>query len=111
MKKTRAIGYLTMMLILLQSFSMVANSLDIHIVDLQSLQHEHSHILSHENIPDGQHNSADCHICGHCSGTHAQWLSQYTSVDTKALQAAHQFYYLQTKISSPVNQLLRPPKA
>lgn len=34
-----------MMLILLQSFSMVANALDVHIVDLQSLQHEHSHIL------------------------------------------------------------------
>lgn len=90
---------------------MVANALDVHIVDSQALQHEHSHILSHENIPDSQHNSADCHLCGHCSGTQAQWLNQQSLFENDLSHPIQRSYYRLSKISSPINQLLRPPKA
>ena len=128
-----------MMLILFQSFSAVANSLDFHIVDLQHSQHEHSHETDNKpankivstfldsdivldtfiNSPinssiektDSQHSPADCHHCGHCSGSHAQWVSQHTAERFNLALQTHQFYFLQTVINGPVNQLLRPPKA
>ena len=80
-------SYIMIMLILFQSFYAVANSLDFHAIDTQHLQHEHNHAehdksLSSTSTQDvstdqvkGQHNPADCHHCGHCHGTHVQWLS------------------------------------
>lgn len=115
------------MLILFQSFSAVANSLDFHAIDPQHLQqvHQHSddHVINLDNVSttdklsDGnnstasQHNPADCHHCGHCNGTHVQWVSQYSVQNSDLAQQSHQFHYRRAVIDAPVNQLLRPPKA
>lgn len=119
------------MLILLQSFSAVANSLDFHSIDTQHIQQEHQHSDDHvvdsadaepsdklvKKLNDGKdttashHNPADCHHCGHCQGAHAQWLVQYAPLSTDPAQQSHQFHYLRAVIDAPVNRLLRPPKA
>ena len=119
------------MLILFQSFSAVANSLDIHATDPQHLQQEHQHSDDHrlgsvseepsaklvktfdngKNTTVSEHNPADCHHCGHCNGTHVQWEGQHALGSSNLAQQSHQFYYLRAVIDAPVNPLLRPPKA
>jgi hypothetical protein len=127
MKTTRFVNYFTIILILLQSFSTVANSLDFHANDPQHLQQEHQHSDDHINNADNvtiadqlndnksptanQHNPADCHHCGHCNGTHVQWVGHYAVQNYDLAQHSHQFHYLRAVIDAPVNQLLRPPKA
>ena len=119
------------MLILFQSFSAVANLLDFHTIDPQHLQQAHQHSDDHvigsvnaepsekpvnklgdgKNMTDSQHSSADCHHCGHCNGTHVQWVGQNVIRSINIAQQSHQFHYLQAVIDAPANQLLRPPKA
>jgi hypothetical protein len=131
MKNMRFVSYFTIMLILFQSFSAVANSLDFHAIDPQHLQQEHQHSDDHiignvneeppekplNKLNDGndttasQHNPADCHHCGHCNGTHVQWVGQNVIRSTDQTQQSHQFHYLRAVIDAPVNRLLRPPKA
>jgi len=124
-------SYLLVWLILFQSFSAVANSLDYHAVDSQHLSEVHEHqsgdntsaeevqVLLKYNLQtsadnsavDNSHNPADCHHCGHCHGTHAQWLGNITGIKLHAVATQHSFYYLSRVIDAPVTQLLRPPKA
>ena len=120
MNNIRFVSYLTIMLILLQSFSAVANSLDFHATDPQHLQQEHQHSDDHVNgsVDDGKedsiadhHNPADCHHCGHCNGTHIQWVGQHAKPNSVLALQTHQFHYLRAVINAPINQLLRPPKA
>ena len=49
MKNLKRISYIVISLILFQSFSAVANSLDFHAIDIQHLQHEHKH-SEHEQV-------------------------------------------------------------
>ena len=118
------------MLILFQSFSAVANSLDFHETDPQHLQQEHQHSDDHhlgsvseepsdkliknldkgKNTTTSEHNPADCHHCGHCNGTHIQWSGQLALQNTDLALQSHQFYYLRAVIDAPINQLLRPPR-
>lgn len=119
------------MLILFQSFSAVANSLDFHATDPQHLLQEHQHSDDHingsvneepsdkavntlndaKNTTVSQHNPADCHHCGHCNGTHVQWVGQHARHNADLALQSHQFHYLRAVINAPINQLLRPPKA
>ncbi len=130
MKHIRFVSYFTIMLILSQSFSAVANSLDFHAADPQHFQQDHQHLDDHvvdstdaepsnkfvKKLNDGKdttashHNPADCHHCGHCHGTHVQWLGQHALRSTDLAQQSHQFHYLRAVIDAPVNRLLRPPK-
>ena len=122
MKNLKRISYIVISLILFQSFSAVANSLDFHAVDIQHLQHEHKH-SEHEQVQSElsanetsdkvsteHHNPADCHHCGHCHGTHAQWVSQSHINSLKTVVSVHNFNYLDAVIDAPINRLLRPPK-
>ena len=131
MKNIRFVSFFTIMLIIFQSFSAVANSLDFHAIDPQHLQQEHQHsddhiigsvseeptekpVNKHTNVNDttaSQHNPADCHHCGHCNATHVQWLGQNVTRSTDQAKQSHQFHYLRAVIDAPVKQLLRPPKA
>lgn len=131
MFSVRVTSYLLISLILFQSFSAVANTLDFHAVDSQHLNEIHEH-QSGDNIatektlvqlkssehadPDNatidiSHNPADCHHCGHCHGTHAQWLGNTNGIELDSVATHHGFYYLSKVIDAPVTQLLRPPKA
>lgn len=131
MKNIRFVSYFTIMLILFQSFSAVAKSLDFHATDPQHLQQSHQHSGDHvigsvneepsenpvnklvdgKNTTASQHSSADCHHCGHCNGTHVQWVGQNVIRSIDITQQLHQFYYLQVVIDAPASPLLRPPKA
>lgn len=115
------------MLILFQSFSAVANSLDFHATDLQHLQQQHQHSDDHisgsvneksvnkpndgKNTVVSQHNPADCHHCGHCNGTHLHWVGQNITQSADLALQSHLFHYLRAVIDAPVTPLLRPPKA
>ena len=123
MKNLKRLGYIVISLILFQSFSAVANSLDFHAIDTQHLQHEHKHSEhkqeqselsaneTSDKVSTEHHNPADCHHCGHCHGTHAQWLGNNTAIELASVATHHGFYYLSKVIDAPVTQLLRPPKA
>jgi hypothetical protein len=130
MKNRRLVSYFTIVLILFQSFSAIANSLDFHATDPAHLQQIHQHSDNHnaakmehgpskqqvkklddaKGTPASHHNPADCHHCGHCNGTHLQWVGQQAFRSTDLAQQSHQFYYLRALINAPINQLLRPPK-
>ena len=105
MKNLKRISYIVISLILFQSFSAVANSLDFHAIDIQHLQHEHKH-SEHEQLQSElsanetsdkvsteHHNPADCHHCGHCHGTHAQWVSQSHINSLKTVVSVHNFNF------------------
>lgn len=137
MRNVRFVSYFTILLILLQSFSAVANSLDFHATDPQHLVEVHQHSDDNhvddvdekpfypfvkktstaddfdntKNAATSYHNPNDCHHCGHCNGTHIQWVVQHTLQSNRMAQQSHQFYYLRTTIDAPVSQLLRPPIA
>ena len=137
MKNIRFVSYFTILLILLQSFSAVANSLEFHAIDPQHLEEVHQHSddnnigdvdekplyqflkknddanddNSTKNATASHHNPTDCHHCGHCNGTHIQWVIQHALQSDPLAQQSHQFYYLRTTVDAPVNQLLRPPIA
>lgn len=109
------------MLILFQSFSAVANSLDFHTIDSEHLQHDHDHAEHKKRLPkinaqdtsddkSGHHNPADCHHCGHCHGSHAQWVGCHSIHNLNEVAFSHNFNYLDAVIDAPVNRLLRPPK-
>lgn len=105
----------------------MANSLDFHATDPQHLLEVHQHsddysvdgleqkpyrfvkkTTNPKNITDSHHNPTDCHHCGHCSGTHIQWIVQHALQSNRLALQTHQFYYLRTTNDVPVNQLLRP---
>jgi hypothetical protein len=127
----RTTSYLLVLLILFQSFSAVANSLDYHSIDSEHLSEVHERHLGDNSASekaqiqlkssmqtgvdnsaiDSSHNPADCHHCGHCHGTHAQWLGHSAGIQFSSLATSHVFYYLSRVKDAPVTQLLRPPKA
>ncbi|ABG40546.1 conserved hypothetical protein [Paraglaciecola sp. T6c] len=131
MFSVRVASYLLISLILFQSFSAVANSLDFHSIDSQHLSEIHEHQAGDNTVSaktlvqqqsneqsnadkitvDISHNPADCHHCGHCHGTHAHWLGNSNGIELESVTTHHGFYYLTKIIEGPVTQLLRPPKA
>ncbi|NOU50080.1 hypothetical protein HG263_05945 [Pseudoalteromonas sp. JBTF-M23] len=64
--------------IALQSVGVMAASTQIHQIDIEHLQTEHTHNLSatalNEQYDQSGHNVKDCHHCGHCSGSHLCWF-------------------------------------
>ncbi|MFT4941199.1 MAG: hypothetical protein ACI88A_004263 [Paraglaciecola sp.] len=124
MFSAKVTSFVLVWLILFQSFSAVANSLDYHAIDSQHLSEVHEHQLGDNSINemtqtsadislpgDNSHNPADCHHCGHCNGSHAQWVGHTAGIHIHSLATKHAFHYLYRVINAPMTQLLRPPKA
>jgi len=119
MNSIQRISYLLVTLIMFQSFAAVADSLAFEPIDAQHLQHEHSHSehanTSHQSSPinhdtNDDHHPAECHHCGHCQGTHAQWLGHSAQNEALGLRQFHHYVYLSLFVEAPPNKLLRPPK-
>ncbi|KMT66755.1 hypothetical protein [Catenovulum maritimum] len=107
--------YIMIVLILLQSLSAVAKSVDFHMLDPEHLQTTHVHALddnqsSYEIAEDGLHNPADCHHCGHCNGSHVQGAPHAYLHQLFVFKHTHSFIYQNSVIESPSSKLLRPPK-
>jgi hypothetical protein len=132
MFRLKATSYILVWLILFQSFSAVAKSFDYHAIDAEHLSEVHEHqfndntkstiLITPQNgdvpansdlslVADNSHNPADCHHCGHCNGTHGQWLEHSESVALDAVVSSESFYFLSIIVEAPLSQLLRPPKA
>jgi len=102
--------------IALQSFVAVADSDKSHQVDATHLQTEHSHdadnVNASEHSTESEHSIEDCHHCGHCQGSHTQWL---TSKKTLQLTPKHlfpgEYLYLTHLEKSFIEELIRPPIA
>jgi len=110
------IGFIIVLSIALQSFVTVASSNENHQVDAQHLQTEHSHDTDHQALEqkssESEHNVNDCHHCGHCQGSHTQWLSttKSSSIMSKPL-IPNQYFYLINIDKSFIEQPIRPPIA
>ncbi|WP_418889523.1 hypothetical protein [Paraglaciecola polaris] len=127
----KATSYLLVMLILFQSFSAVANSLNFHSIDSEHLSEVHE-LNSHDNITgktmqvqqntdlptntdnstftDTSHNPADCHHCGHCNGTHLSYLGTSQLQSTPSITRSINSIYLDSNKSTQPSSLYRPPK-
>lgn len=126
MFKTKVTGYVVVMLILFQSFTAVASSLDFHTLDVEHLAevHEHDKHDAHASTQfdtnaasldlaassESPHNPSDCHHCGHCHGSHTQWVGDSVGIKQPSLDEGHAFFYLSKVIDAPITRLLRPPK-
>ena len=110
------VSFLLVLSIALQSFIAVANSDESHQVDSQHLQTEHSHILDKVALSDDSsekdHSIKDCHHCGHCQGSHTQWLaSEKMSDTTPELLVLNQYFYRVHLDRSFIEEPVRPPIA
>jgi len=114
--KNTWLGFLLVLSIALQSFVAVANSDDNHQVDAQHIQTEHSHDLDNqEHLDDSSedaHSIKDCHHCGHCQGSHTQWLSsKKVYLTTPEFIITDQYFYTVHLDKSFIEELIRPPIA
>jgi hypothetical protein len=113
--KNTWVSFLLVLSIALQSLVAVANSDENHQVDLQHLQTEHSHTLDNLALSDDSsenHNITDCHHCGHCQGSHTQWLtSEKISATTSKLLTLNQYFYRVHLDNGFTEELIRPPIA
>lgn len=105
--KNKLLNFTLVILIVLQSFVAIANSQEIHEIDIQHIQIEHSHesdrFVADKELPtDNEHNAKDCHHCGHCHGFHIQWLVQSQTFTERPNQIGHQYGYL-FQYSSPLH--------
>jgi len=106
------------MLIIFQPFSTMAKSVDFHVVDFEHLKSEHVHAIDEQMTAeqlaqptdDDNHNSADCHHCGHCSGMHMQCITNIYISENLDFKSSLIFDYLNVIIDAPISRLLRPPK-
>jgi hypothetical protein len=110
------LGFLIVLSIALQSFVAVANSDNNHQLDAQHLQTKHSHdvdsVASLPETAENQHNVKDCHHCGHCQGSHTQWLlTNRTLSKSIKLLIPNQYFYLVHVDKSFTEQPIRPPIA
>ncbi|MCV2883671.1 hypothetical protein OE749_03015 [Aestuariibacter sp. AA17] len=80
--------FMVMISIVIQSLSFAVSSESLHQYDPThaKLSHDHQHdrILTEAvDIPNQEksrsidgHDPADCHHCGHCTGTHMSWVTE-----------------------------------
>lgn len=110
------VSLLIVLSVALQSLVAVANSDNDHQLDAQHIQTEHSHELDFTELAsdtsESEHNVKDCHHCGHCQGSHNQWLfSKSTICVTEKFIISNQYHYLAHTDKSVIEQLIRPPIA
>lgn len=114
--KTLWICLLLVLSIASQSFAAVVNLEPPHQVDVSHLQTTHDHASDTEHSSSAtqadEHNSNDCHHCGHCQGTHLQWFSEKsTGANSPVLIAAANFVYHSGLDKRSPDELIRPPIA
>ncbi|MDP2561234.1 hypothetical protein [Psychrobium sp. 1_MG-2023] len=108
-----------MISIVLQSFNIVVDSGAAHQLDTAHLATEHNHAThqsefvdlpaSHASGSTEQHDSSDCHHCGHCSGSHLTWvtskaIARFNPLLTPEIYPNPTFY-----LSSLSETAFRPP--
>jgi hypothetical protein len=107
-----------MLTIVFQAMVAVADSMDMHVYDPQHAQTEHKHsddnllqpVLGGENISNPtEHDVTDCHHCGHCSGTHLNWLSGLINTPSPILTKNQIFDSPVAHLPGWTSELLRPP--
>jgi len=102
-------------MIVLQSFSAIAESSETHQLDVQHLQTEHSHAddgnIIKDNGSSNEHNTQDCHHCGHCSGSHLVWILEKDVSSPINLMSFDKTPYLNTTQKEFIEATLRPPIA
>ena len=118
-KSTTQFIYVLIALMLCQSFLLTAKTLDFHVIDLTHHSAGHSQTEHDQlrqvteptnDIGSDAHNTADCHHCGHCHGTHIQWLNPCSTTRVMAISQLHYFFYVTAMLDTPPEKLLRPPK-
>ena len=112
--KNTWVGLVLVLLIALQSYAAVADSDESHQVDSQHIQTEHSHDLDDivllDESSDSEHNIKDCHHCGHCQGTHTQWVaSNKSSLLTPEFIITNQYFYSDNLDKIFTEEPIRPP--
>jgi hypothetical protein len=116
--KNTWVSLLLVVLIAMQSYAAVANSDENHQVDPQHIQTEHSHDAHHvdgialfeDSLDSGEHNIKDCHHCGHCQGTHTQWLATNKStLPTPEFITTNQYFYTDHLDKVFTEEPIRPP--
>lgn len=116
--------YLLLFCITMQSFFVVANNQELHQPDTQHLKTEHSHknhtidpnqpseltkSLALSETGDAEHNENDCHHCGHCHGSHMQWVYLSHHFTDPTFTSALPFHYIELARNHIVEHDLRPP--
>ncbi len=102
-------------MVVLQSLSAIAGASETHQLDIQHLQTEHSHSDDANLVTEGSgtdnHNTQDCHHCGHCSGAHLAWIIAKdlpSGIDRKYVDKTP---YQNTTEKEFIEATLRPPIA
>jgi len=115
------VNWLSLLLVIsivLQSFVAVADAEKPHQINNQHLQTEHVH--DYDDNPDSlnkaisesdtEHNTNDCHHCGHCQGSHTQWIANKKIAPTAAdFMVFNQYSYFSHLDKSFIEELIRPP--
>ncbi|OUR78720.1 hypothetical protein A9Q75_13385 [Colwellia psychrerythraea] len=112
--KNTWIGLILVILVALQSYAAVADSDENHVVDSQHIQTEHSHdsddVELFDESSDTEHNIKDCHHCGHCQGTHTQWVATNKStLPTPEFIITNQYFYSDNVDKIFTEEPIRPP--
>ena len=74
--------------------------------------HYHGNVLFEyvESQSDTEHNIKDCHHCGHCQGTHTQWVaSNKSTLQTPKLIITNQYFYADHVDKIFTEEPIRPP--
>jgi hypothetical protein len=110
------LSFLVVLSIALQSFTAVANVEQIHQVDIKHLQTQHSHDSDIDEFlndaSDNQHNSKDCHHCGHCQGSHSPWvMAKPLDNFPSDILVSQLYFYLTHPNNRFIEDPIRPPIA
>ena len=101
--------------IVLQSFSAIADASETHQLDVNHLQTEHSHSddvnVSTDISSTTEHDIEDCHHCGHCSGSHLAWILVKDVSNLINLMSFEKTPYPFTTQKEFIEATLRPPIA
>lgn len=106
------LSYILVFAIALQSFFTVLNAQEIHQIENEHIQIEHSHENDFQVTADNsgdEHQIDDCHHCGHCHGSHSQWVAT-NQLDSIAQNNNEQSLpYLVFSNNGHLDNPLRPP--
>lgn len=111
MIKNSVVNIVLILMIVLQSFSTIAETSKTHQLDVQHLQTEHSHSDDASNSVANEHDTQDCHHCGHCSGSHLVWIFVKDVSSPLHLMSFDKTPYLNTTQKEFSEATLRPPIA
>ncbi|WOH38543.1 DUF2946 domain-containing protein [Thalassotalea fonticola] len=111
--KPHWLSYLLVLSIALQSFFTVLNAQEIHQVENEHIKIEHSHDndfqVASDNSADDDHQIEDCHHCGHCHGSHSQWVTANDLNSIAQSNNEQSLPYLVVSNNGHLDSPLRPP--